>query len=422
MISRKQLPAAYTYKGNAFALAFEHIFAKVADVFASTSITLPALINQLTGSAPLVGLVGTVNTASWLVPQVFAANYITSKSLKKPFVVWTGAIGRPAFFLIALWLVLGGYRNVTLTVVFLLASIVLFQGMDGLGAAGWFDILTKSIPATRRGRVIGSAQVIGSLLGLGASVVVHYFLSEQGPRFPNNYAAVLAFASAISMISWAAFLFVREPSGHVQKYATPWRYYFPQLGQIWKQDRDFARVVTVGILVGGGGMAGPFYVVFARHQLGLPLSAIGWFLAAERMGSLVGGIVFGLLNDWKGSQRVVQMASLLALFAPAFALILSLVSIESYLSLLVALVFAALGMIGSSNTLGYRNYVLEIAPEKMRPVYIALANTLRGSLMIAPLIGGWVLEQTSYTVLFMIATTVAGLGFLLSLRLSVTHR
>jgi predicted MFS family arabinose efflux permease len=44
--------------------------------------------------------------------------------------------------------------------------------------------------------------------------------------------------------------------------------------------------------------------------------------------------------------------------------------------------------------------VLDVAPETERATYIGLSNTLAGVLAVAPLLGGWVLEHSSYTVLF----------------------
>jgi len=66
---------------------------------------------------------------------------------------------------------------------------------------------------------------------------------------------------------------------------------------------------------------------------------------------------------------------------------------------------------------GFINLVLELAPPEERPTYIALTNTLCGVLLVVPFLGGWLLQATSYPVLF--AATVGGvvLGLVLSFRL-----
>jgi MFS family permease len=57
------------------------------------------------------------------------------------------------------------------------------------------------------------------------------------------------------------------------------------------------------------------------------------------------------------------------------------------------------------NTLGwsFNNFVLDIAPAKDRSTYVGLANTLTGILVLAPILGGALLQLTSYGALFAIA-------------------
>jgi hypothetical protein len=80
-------------------------------------------------------------------------------------------------------------------------------------------------------------------------------------------------------------------------------------------------------------------------------------------------------------------------------------------------VYVALAAYQSSIMLGYYNYLLEIAPDGMRPSYVGLGNTVVGVLTLAPTIGGWLLEATSYTVLFGVAAGLASLGTLMALGL-----
>jgi hypothetical protein len=53
----------------------------------------------------------------------------------------------------------------------------------------------------------------------------------------------------------------------------------------------------------------------------------------------------------------------------------------------------------------------------MCPAYVGLGNTLMGVQTLVPLAGGWLLEATSYTVLFGITVVLVGAGFLLTLSL-----
>jgi hypothetical protein len=82
-----------------------------------------------------------------------------------------------------------------------------------------------------------------------------------------------------------------------------------------------------------------------------------------------------------------------------------------------SLIFFAIGALNSSYMSGFMNFVLELAPSEERATYIALTNTLCGVLLVVPFLGGWLLQATSYPVLF--AATVGGvaLGLILTFRL-----
>ena len=46
-----------------------------------------------------------------------------------------------------------------------------------------------------------------------------------------------------------------------------------------------------------------------------------------------------------------------------------------------------------------------------------MGNTIAGLITLAPLVGGWLLQASSYTVLFAVTAGVVSCGFLLSFRL-----
>jgi alkanesulfonate monooxygenase SsuD/methylene tetrahydromethanopterin reductase-like flavin-dependent oxidoreductase (luciferase family) len=69
-----------------------------------------------------------------------------------------------------------------------------------------------------------------------------------------------------------------------------------------------------------------------------------------------------------------------------------------------------MGGVNNGNMAGFTNYLMEYAPGAQRPVYIGLANTLNGLVLVAPLVGGWILAGSSYPVLFAVAAMVSGAG------------
>jgi MFS family permease len=81
-----------------------------------------------------------------------------------------------------------------------------------------------------------------------------------------------------------------------------------------------------------------------------------------------------------------------------------------------------LGVVGSAWMMGFFNYLLEAAPEGMRPAYVGLSNTIMGIPTLAPIVGGWLLGATSYTVLFGVTAVIVAVGFLFTLSLKPPRR
>ena len=65
------------------------------------------------------------------------------------------------------------------------------------------------------------------------------------------------------------------------------------------------------------------------------------------------------------------------------------------------------------------NLVLDMAPPEDRPAYIGLYNTLGGTVVsAAPLAGGWILQVTSYSLLFSVTAAGIAAALFLSFRLA----
>jgi hypothetical protein len=82
------------------------------------------------------------------------------------------------------------------------------------------------------------------------------------------------------------------------------------------------------------------------------------------------------------------------------------------LALAYPFVFAGLGAASGTAMLGFTNHALEIAPDSARSRYIGLASIIAGAMAVAPSVGSWLLEATSYSALFGLAA-ISGAGGLL---------
>jgi MFS family permease len=405
---------ASTYRWNFVAFILDYAFFTVAISFASPTSVLPAFVGQFTRSAPIIGLVATVWNGCWLLPQVIAARAINDKPRKKPYLM-IGLSGRIAFWIIALalWLGLGQHPSAMLVVFF--ACLALFALPDGLASVAWFDMLARAIPVERRGRLMGISQVIGGLAGIGVGAVLSFILDSPEIRFPTNYVIIFGLAGAAFIPSTIAIMLLQEVGTEKPNTREEERRddgWFKPL----REDPLFGRLMACRILVGTVSIATPFYVAHATDILNLSVAVVGRFVAAQQVAGLAFGALLGLLSERRGPIATIRLGSAIAVAAPLFAL-LTHIADGGLLSRAYPVVYVALAAYQSSIMLGYYNYLLEIAPDGMRPSYVGLGNTVVGVLTLAPTIGGWLLEATSYTVLFGVAAGLASLGTLMALGL-----
>jgi MFS family permease len=400
---------------NFVAFAGDYVLFLVAMAFANNTSVIPSLVSRLTDYAPLIGLVTTISNGVWLLPQLIAANYVANKERKKPFVIRLALIGRPMYLLVALVIFVTGnaYPELILTLFFFAATV--FTVTDGLTIVAWLDILGKTIPPLRRGRLYSTGQIAGGLLAFAAGFVVSQVLGPRGPGFPYNYGVLLLLSSAFLFLSLTSFSLLEEPAQEVRKEREPWKFYMPRLGALLRQDQEFRLVNVVRLLAGLGQLATPFYVVYAMDVLQLGDENIGFFVSAQVVGGIVASFTMGYLNERSGSRIVTQLAIAFGLGAPLLALFIHICTPPgAIVSFIYAMVFFLIGANWSGYMQGFMNIVLEMAPADERPAYVGLYNTLGGTLMVVPLLGGWLLQNTSYPVLY----GAAAIGLVTSLVLS----
>jgi MFS family permease len=400
------------FRWNYVAFLTDYVCFGIAFTFASMGSVLPAFVDQLTDSAPVIGLVSTVFNGGWLLPQLVFARMIHDKPRKKPYLL-VGIVGRLMFWVIALalWMGLAGYPAAMLTLFF--TCLGLFAVADSMASVSWFDILARAVPMSRRGRLIGTAQIVGGVAGIGVGALVTLIL-DQHP-FATNYALLFTLAGIAFIPATLALLLIREPPPEEiasQKDAGEMRGWL----RILASDVNFRRLIACRLLVGLMGLAGSFYVVHASDVLHLPERVVGTFVIAQTIGSIVASALLGAASERWGPRVAARLGSAAAAMAPLFALAAHLAG-GGWLAQAYPFVFVMWGVVYSSWMLGFTNYMLEIAPDGLRPAYVGLGNTIMGALTLAPIAGGWLLEATSYTTLFGLTTVLVGMGFLLSLGL-----
>ncbi|MHB1296161.1 MAG: MFS transporter [Anaerolineae bacterium] len=414
------------YRRNARAFAAETTFLVIGMSLMSSTSVVPSLIQHLTGSTVLVGIVTGLGTAAWLLPQLLVAGAVAGMSRRKPFMMRMCWIGRNVHVPVAIVIGLLGSSQPLFTLIVLTLGTMAFSAFDGLRTVPFYDLFAQCIPPRRRGRVMGIALILGGVASIGAGEVVRFMLGERSPwDYPTNYAALFAVASLFYVLSAYSLSHIEEfaPPAKTQEVLTL-RRILATLPEIVFGDRPFLRANLVRLFSGFVNLASAFYVLNAVNNLGLPLEVAGLFVAAQVTGALLAGMLTAVVHDRWGPLvhlRLVTGASalppLIALIAQPFADVLGPAMLYPYLA-----VFLCLGLYLGSYNQPYFNWILEYVGQERLPLYIGIGNTLGALLMLAPPLGGWLVARFSYPTAFAAALLCVCVAVAISFTLPSTRR
>ena len=365
---------------------------------------ISAFVADLTGSTVWVGGLSTVLTVAGALPQPFVARWIEPRPRKMPYLLVAIYLRVISWAMLA-WLVyaIGDQQPVVLAWI-LVGMLVIFYIGGGLGSIPYTDIIGKIIAPDRRGAFFGGKGALAGPLSVSAAFSARYILAHV--PYPNNYALLFGLAATGLAIAALGFWVIREPSAsETKRNNRTWLEYWRQL---LDASRRLKTLIAVQLLTGFSLMALPFYVVYAREQLGAPPDSIGWFLLAQILGGVLSNLVWARLVDRSGSRWMLFCCAVISTLTPLSAVLLSPLGWVALLP-----VFFLAGAAFNGRQVGFQSALLELAPVTERATYAGLNAVLILPVAFLPLAAGYFLQRWSYSALFLFVAFFIGIGAIL---------
>jgi hypothetical protein len=245
------------------------------------------------------------------------------------------------------------------------------------------DIVGKTIPKGRRGRLGGWAAAVSGSLTL--AVGLWFALRGRGEDSPLFYAGLLAAAAVLWLLAAAVFSALRETPGETDGGANGWREAWARL-DLLRTDRAFRRFVITRALLLCSALTAPFYVVLARQHGDGGASLLGTFLVAGGLASSLSAPVWGTLADSSSRRVMVAAALLTAGLGIAVFLLMQVSPAAATLGWFFPLFFFLLGVAHAGVRAGRKTYLVDLAGGVKRTDYVAVSNTLIAVVLL--LVGG----------------------------------
>jgi MFS family permease len=372
--------------------------------FIAPTIILPLYISHFTSNPLIIGLIPFLNTAGFLLPQLFTSNFVERAPLKKFFPVNLGFFLErlPVFFLAPSAYFLANSQPILALVLFFLLY-TWYCGGAGLIIVGWQDMVAKIIPVVKRGRFFGITNFIGNASGILGALAVTYVLGKY--TFPLGYVFAFSAAAILIFLSWFFLTFAREPRVISNKPRISQLEYLRSLPEVIRKDRNFLKYLLVQIVFSLSGMATGFLIVYAAKTWNLPDSQAGGFVIAMQVGQALSNLFFGFLADRKGHKLSLELCALISTVSLVMAII-------APSPLWFFAIFFLRGAVVAGTFISGISIVYEFTTPENRPTYIGLANTIPGvAASVAPLMGGWLAGAVSYQMMFILAAVIGALGW-----------
>jgi MFS family permease len=345
---------------------------KLAEQLASPGLVLPWLFSAIGAPMALAGMLVPVKEAGSLIPQLAVAGSIRAYPKRKWFWVGAGSIQAALLALIipiAIWFspIFAGWTIVALLALFSVAS--------GVGSVAFKDVLAKTIPKGKRGRLLAARATLGGLLTLIAGSVLRLYLTDSHSLTP--YLVLIGGAAILWAIASVCFAWIKEEEGATEggrnalsEASTGIRLIIEVPG--------FRRFIIARVFLLSIELSLPFYALYARDVVGASIGGLGVFVIANGISNIFSSPVWGRFAD-RSSRSVMIVSSILAAATGAIALLIGQIPEDWQGVLVFAPVFLFIGFSQAGLRLGRKTYLVDGAPDDDRPLYVAISNTLIGA-------------------------------------------
>ncbi len=399
----------------------------LADTLLHPTIVLPLFVSELTDTYALIGLVPAIAAGAWFLPQVLAS-FVVRGRRRLPWATGASVVRTAAVTLLAYV----GYRADGLTDAQLLRSFFIcylaYVLAGGFAASPTNDVLVKAVAGERRGRFFAQRALWSGVLAVAAGIVVRAVLGD-GPAFPRNYT--LLFLAAAAALTAATFFQARIREPIRLGGAAAGRGRGLRRADLFLADPNLRRFLLFRVVLSLAAVVDPFYVVYARRELGASGRVIGFYLLALVLARLLLGPLWRELGRRQGSKAVLQVSALVRLLVPLVALILPYVADtplyqdrvedDRLLTYGFAVVFVAYGAALAGQVQGNFAHLLAVAPNELHRGYTALTNILLAPVAFVTILGGAAIERYGFDRAFLVATLAGLVAVFASGALTDTH-
>lgn len=347
----------------------------VGDQVVNAKTVLPWLLAAVGSPVWPLGLLVPIRESGSMLPQAAASPWVRRQRVRKW--VWVVGAGGQALATAAM-AVLAATASGVGAAIGLLAALAVFALARSLCSLAGKDVLGRTVPKGRRGRVTGTVTVFAGVVAIGLGVGLRLLAGKDVGT--GLLAALLAAAALAWVLAMFVFAAVREPAAEVTDDAQE-NHWVAQSWALLAGDRPFRRFVIARTLLLVSALSPPFVVSLGATHGAPGLQGLGPFVIAQGVAALLGGRLFGRLAD-RSSRRLMMVGALAASVLVVVFLVLDALPAVRDQGLLYPIAYFLLALTHTGIRVARKTYVVDMAEGDRRTEYVAVSNTAMGVLLL----------------------------------------
>lgn len=403
---------------NLLTLAAHYITLRIAWIFKTESVVMPAFLDAVVGAPELRstvrGFLPVLNRIGQSIPPLFYADSLRRTPQKK----WTmvaSALAMAVPFLLLAGTQFSPYSRAIWLPFLFLGLYLLFFSATGVNALAFGTIQGKLIRPHRRGRLMGIAGIAGSVLSIAAA---WQLMGRLLDRPDGGFGWIFSITGVGFAVSALICLAVVEPAVPPRTPERGSRRVFSDAWRLFLSDADLRKVVVAAMLFMTAMMLFPHYQALGRLRLNTQHTDLMGWVIAQNAGAGLYSFIGGGVADRFGNRLTVRLLMFTAALTPLAALLLASGALEDGRRF-YWITFLLLGMTPTTMRV-LTNYTLELAEPEDHPRYIStLKLAMALPAFLSPLAGvliGW--DRVGFEPVFIGVAVLIAAGGLTTFRMA----
>lgn len=394
-------------KRNFIAFIWHAFWLALANTFAERNTVLPGLIIFVGGAQREIGILTAITIGVPIFSQLVFAGYLSQKSFKKNYLL-IGIYLRVAAFLGTVWTLANvDSLTPTLIIVFVFFWMFIFSVSGAFAGVSYSDILGKSISGDTRKKFFVFRQFLSSIGILLSALIAREFLKVS--EYPENYIVLFSAASAVLFIASFGFVFIKERPTKSFRNESNFIQVVKSIPRILREDKRFRNYIFLVNLTQLILTLIPFIIVLSQDSIQLTKETIGNFLIFQIIGMVISNALWSKIVKLHAFRGVFYSLIIIEILIPILALIAA-----NYESIyLFSGIFFIVGFALSAFKIANEGMFLEISDETNRALYQGISGSLNITVAFFPLISGLLINYIGFGPIFIGASILVTISFLL---------